>query len=39
MAVLGSTTAAVFKAHVKWALAQVLRPGQVVLDNLGAYVG
>ena len=41
VAVVGSTTAAVFEAYVERALAQVLRPGQVVvvvvLDNLGAH--
>jgi transposase len=40
VAVVGSTTAAVFEAYVERALAQVLRPGQVVvLDNLGAHKG
>ncbi len=40
VAVVGSTTAAVFEAYVERALAQVLRSGQVVvLDNLGAHKG
>jgi transposase len=40
VAVVGITTAAVFEAYVERALAQVLRPGQVVvLDNLGAHKG
>lgn len=40
LAVVGSTTAAVFEAYVDQALAPVLRPGQVViLDNLGAHKG
>jgi transposase len=38
VAVVGSTTAAVFEAYVERALAPALRPGQVmVLDNLGAH--
>jgi transposase len=38
MAVVGSTTAAVFEAYVDRALAPALRPGQVVvMDNLGAH--
>ncbi len=40
VAVVGSTTAAVFEAYVKQALAPALRPGQVVvMDNLGAHKG
>ncbi len=40
LAVVGSTTAAVFEAYVGQALAPALRPGQVVvLDNLGAHKG
>ena len=40
VAVLGTTTAAVFEAYVEHALAPALRPGQVVvLDNLGAHKG
>ena len=40
MAVVGSTTKAVFEAYVERALAQSLRPGQVVvMDNLGAHRG
>ena len=40
VAVVGSTTAAVFEAYVERALAPALRPGQVVvLDNLGAHKG
>ncbi len=40
LAVVGSTTAAVFKAYVGQVLAPTLRPGQVVvLDNLGAHKG
>ena len=40
VAVVGSTTAAVFEAYVEYALAPGLRPGQVVvLDNLGAHKG
>jgi transposase len=40
LAVVGSTTAAVFEAYVDQVLAPVLRPGQVVvLDNLGAHKG
>ncbi len=41
VAVVGSTTAAVFEAYVERVLAQVLlRPGQVVvMDNLGAHKG
>jgi len=40
LAVVGSTTAAVFEAYVGRALAPALRPGQVVvLDNLGAHKG
>ncbi len=38
LAVVGSTTAAVFEAYVSQVLAPALRPGQVVvLDNLGAH--
>jgi transposase len=40
VAVVGSTTAAVFEAYVERALAPALRPGQVVvMDNLGAHKG
>jgi transposase len=40
VAVVGSTTAAVFEAYVEWALAPALRPRQVVvMDNLGAHKG
>jgi hypothetical protein len=40
IAVVGSTTAAVFEAYVERALAPALRPGQVVvLDNLSAHKG
>jgi transposase len=40
MAVVGSTTKAVFEAYVDRALAPSLRPGQVVVvDNLGAHRG
>jgi transposase len=40
LAVVGSTTAAVFEAYVDQVLAPVLRPGQVVvLDNLVAHKG
>jgi hypothetical protein len=40
MAVVGSTTKAVFEAYVERVLAPSLRPGQVVLmDNLGAHRG
>jgi transposase len=40
MAVVGSTTKAVFEAYVDRALAPSLRPGQVVvMDNLGAHRG
>ncbi len=40
MAVVGSTTKAVFEAYVEEVLAPALRPGQVVvLDNLGAHRG
>jgi transposase len=40
MAVVGSTTKAVFESYVEWILAPSLRPGQVVvLDNLGAHRG
>jgi transposase len=40
MAVVGSTTKAVFEAYVERALAPSLRPGQVVvMDNLGAHRG
>ena len=40
VAVVGSTTAAVFEAYVEQALASTLRPGQVVvMDNLGAHKG
>jgi hypothetical protein len=40
MAVVGSTTKAVFEAYVQRALAPSLRPGQVVvMDNLGAHRG
>ncbi len=39
LAVVGSTTAAVFEAYVGQILAPALRPGQVVLDNLGAHKG
>ena len=38
LAVVGSTTAAIFEAYVGQVLAPVLRPGQVVvLDNLGGH--
>lgn len=38
MAVIGSTTRAVFEAYVQEVLAPTLSPGQVVvLDNLGAH--
>lgn len=38
MAVVGSTTRAVFEAYVQEVLAPTLSPGQVVvLDNLGAH--
>ena len=38
MAVVGSTTKAVFEAYVERMLAPSLRPGQVVvMDNLGAH--
>ena len=40
MAVVGSTTKAVFEAYVERILAPSLRPGQVVvMDNLGAHRG
>jgi transposase len=40
VAVVGSTTAAVFEAYVEWALAPALRSRQVVvMDNLGAHKG
>ena len=40
MAVVGSTTKAVFEAYVEEASAPSLRPGQVVvMDNLGAHRG
>jgi len=40
MAVVGSTTRAVFEAYVERMLAPSLRPGQVVvMDNLGAHRG
>jgi len=40
MAVVGSTTKAVFEAYLERALAPSLRPGQVVvMDNLGAHRG
>jgi transposase len=40
MAVVGSTTKAVFESYVERILAPSLRPGQVVvLDNLGAHRG
>ncbi len=40
MAVVGSTTKAVFEAYVEEVLAPSLSPGQVVvLDNLGAHRG
>ncbi len=40
MAVVGSTTSAVFEAYVEWVLAPALRPGQVVvMDNLSAHKG
>jgi len=40
MAVVGSTTKAVFEAYVEEVLAPALRPGQVVVvDNLGAHRG
>ena len=40
LAIVGSTTAAVFEAYVGQALAPALQPGQVVvLDNLGAHKG
>ena len=40
LAVVGSTTAALFEAYVGQVLAPALRPGQVVvLDNLGAHKG
>jgi hypothetical protein len=39
VAVVGSTTAAVFEAYVEQALAPALRPRQVVMDNLGAHKG
>ena len=40
VAVVGSTTAAVFEAYVERALAPALRPGWVVvMDNLGAHKG
>ena len=38
LAVVGSTTAAIFEAYVGQVLAPALRPGQVmVLDNLGGH--
>jgi hypothetical protein len=40
MAVVGSTTTAVFEAYVEQVLAPALRPGQiVVMDNLAAHKG
>lgn len=40
MAVVGSTTKAVFEVYIERVLAPSLRPGQVVvLDNLGAHKG
>ena len=40
VAVVGSTTAAVFEAYVQRALAPTLRPRQVVvMDNLGTHKG
>ena len=40
MAVVGSTTKAVFEAYVERVLAPTLGPGQVVvMDNLGAHRG
>jgi len=40
LAVVGSTTKAVFEAYVERALAPSLRPGRVVvMDNLGAHRG
>src|SRR5215203_3717371 len=40
VAVVGSTTAAVFEAYVERVLVPALRPGQVVvMDNLGAHKG
>ena len=40
LAVVGSTTKAVFEAYVEEVLAPTLSPGQVVvLDNLGAHRG
>jgi hypothetical protein len=39
VAVDGSTTKAVFEAYVEQVLAAVLRPGQVVTDNLSANKG
>jgi transposase len=40
VAVVGSTTAAVFEAYVEQVLSPALRAGQViVLDNLGAHKG
>ena len=40
MAVVGSTTSAVFEAYVELVLAPALRPGQVVvMDNLAAHKG
>jgi transposase len=40
VAVVGSTSAAVFEAYVERALVSALRPGQVVvMDNLGAHKG
>ncbi len=40
MAVVGSTTKAVFEAYVERVLAPSLRPGRVVvMDNLGAHRG
>jgi transposase len=40
MAVVGSTTKALFETYVERALAPSLRPGQVVvMDNLGAHRG
>jgi transposase len=40
LAVVGSTTKAVFEAYVERVLAPSLRPGRVVvMDNLGAHKG
>jgi transposase len=37
MAVPGATTVRVFETYVERLLAPTLKPGQVVMDNLGAY--